>query len=98
MSMWAIPGQFRYNAGAAGTVTLPQGAQIIQIHAHATSAGTVVIFGGDSIPIPAGAGWGWQVQHLNWVSHAAGNPVANSQTIVFTGTDAYFVEWREGAT
>lgn len=92
MSMWALPGQHYYAAGASGTVTIPPGCQLVQVHAHATSAGTVTIFGGDAIPIPAGAGWGWQIQHLNWVS---GKP-PNDNDIVFTGTDAYFVEYRLG--
>lgn len=95
MSMWTLPGQHEYAAGVDGTVTIPTGCQIIQVHAHATTAGTVEIFGGDAIPIPAGAGWGWQVQHLNWRS---GDPSHGSgdKTIVFTGTDAYFVEYRLG--
>jgi hypothetical protein len=92
--MWQLPGETYYAAGASGTVTIPAGMQLLQVHAHATSAGTVVIFGGASIPIPAGAGWGWQIQHLNWVSGSA--RFSNALTLVFTGTDAYFVEYRMG--
>lgn len=94
MSMWTLPGPTLYKAGASGTVTLEKGNQILQVHAHATTAGTVVILGGDSIPIPAGAGWGWQIQHLNWVAGSA--QFSGSLTLVFTGTDAYFVEYRVG--
>lgn len=93
MSMWTLPGEFYYAAGASGTVTIPKGCQIIQVHAHASGAATVVIFGGDTIPVPT-TGWGWQIQHVGWVSGSA--KFAGSQTIVFTGTDAYFVEYRLG--
>lgn len=95
MSMWTLPGQFFYAAGASGTVTIPIGCQIIQVHAHSSGAATVEIFGGDAIPVPS-AGWGWQIQHVGWVSGSKGNPVSGDQTIVFTGTDAYFVEYRLG--
>lgn len=94
MSMWTKPGNHKYAAGASGTVTLEKGNRLIQVHAHATSAGTVEIFGGDAIPIPAGAGWGWQIQHLNWVAGSA--QFSGSLVIVFTGTDAYFVEYDIG--
>lgn len=94
MTMWTLPGQFRYAAGTSGTVAIPRGAKLLQVHAHASAAATVSIFGGDSLPIPT-TGWGWQIQHLGWV---AGDPQHGSLDIVFTGTDAYFVEYVEGVT
>ena len=91
--MWReLNGNPQYEAGVSGTVTLPVGAVILQVHAHSSGAATVSIFGGSDIPIPT-SGWGWQIQHLMWVSGSKGNPSSGSKDIVFTGTDAYFVEW-----
>lgn len=91
--MWSeLNGNPHYAAGAAGTVTLPKGAKLLQVHAHSAGAATVSIFGGDSLPIPT-TGWGWQIQHTMWIAGSAGNPVAQSCDIVFSGTDAYFVEY-----
>lgn len=96
MSMWTLTGRVQYFAGTSGTRTLPKGVQLLQVHAHATSAGSVAIFGGDTITIPAGVGWGWQIQHLAWIAGSQGNPTAGSCDLVFTGTDAYFIEFRYG--
>jgi hypothetical protein len=86
-----LNGNPQYSAGASGTVTIPKGCRILQVHAHSAGAATVAIFGGDAIPVPT-TGWGWQPNHLMWVSGSA--QFSGSQTIVFTGTDAYFVEWE----
>lgn len=75
-------GAWAYQAGASGTATIPAGGKVIGIAAHATTAGSFTINGGASVPIPANAGVALQ---------PVGNLVAPS--IVFTGTDSYFVEY-----
>lgn len=75
-------GTWDYHAGASGTVTCSAGEKILGIAAHASSGGaTMTINGGDSVPVPIG-GIGIQPQ---------GNITA--PTIVFTGTDSYFIEF-----
>jgi hypothetical protein len=88
--MWhELNGTVGYAAGAAGTVTVPEGACVTQIIAHSTAGGTVSIFGGNNIPlISAAASWIWRPHHTLWQANSA-----NGQSIVFTGTDSYYVEW-----
>lgn len=79
--------------GASGTVTLPAGAQIIHMTIHATSAGSVAFADGAggtvTVPIPASSQWfDYDPKHINTVMGAGGSPV----TVVFTGTDSYFLE------
>lgn len=77
-------GAWSYYAGAAGTVTPAVGERIVGIIAHATGAGSMTIFGGVSIPIPANVGLEFEPK---------GNLVGDgTKTIVFTGTDTYTVE------
>lgn len=78
-----------YAAGAAGTVTLPPNAVIIAIVAHATSAGTLTIFGGASIPIPASSQFAIDFKHALFQAYGSG---ASAQ-LVFTATDSYFVHY-----
>lgn len=90
-SAWhGLPGTPGYFAGAAGTVTLPAGAILIAITAHATAASSLTIFGGQSIPIPAGMTWVLDLKHANFSAYGTG---AQAQ-LVFTGTDSYFVHWN----
>jgi hypothetical protein len=84
-----IQGKFTYYGGASGTVTLPNGATVKSIVVHSTSGGTVTIFGGDTIPVPAGYGFGLRMSHENCV---AGQTAGGSAAIVFAGTDSYYVE------
>jgi hypothetical protein len=74
-------GAWSYHSGVSGTLVVPAGQRVLGISAHATAAGSMVINGGSSIPIPAGASFNLEPN---------GNLVA--PTVVFTGTDAYFVE------
>lgn len=76
-----LTGTWGYNAGASGTVVLTGSKRVIGIAAHATTAGSFTINGGDSIPVPANSSI--EIQ-----------PIANlvDPTIVFTGTDSYFIE------
>lgn len=73
-------GTWGYHAGISGTVVCAAGERVIGIAAMATTAATVSINGGDSIPV------------LNAGLSLA--PKANlvAPTIVFSGTTAYVVE------
>ncbi len=75
-------GTWGYKAGASGSPTLT-GKRVLAIYASAPSDadGSLVINGGDSIPVPAGKG-------INIEPRG----VLTAPTIVFTGTDGYFVE------
>lgn len=74
-------GTWSYYAGTSGTVSVTAGQRVIGIGVHATTAGSLTINGGATIPVPAGVG-------------ISINPLANvvAPTIIFTGTDSYFVE------
>jgi hypothetical protein len=84
-----MQGTWRYAAGASGTVTLPVGATLKQIIVHSTAGGTVAIFGGTAIPVVAGTGFAIRFGHDVAVSSET---PGGGTTIVFTGTDSYFVE------
>ncbi|MGZ6836768.1 MAG: hypothetical protein ACXVGE_13010 [Blastococcus sp.] len=77
-----VNGTWGYKAGASGTPALPAGARVQSIVAHATTAGSLTINGGDSIPVPANVGF-----------TAAPQGALVAPTIAFTGTDSYFVEY-----
>lgn len=74
-------GVWSYHAGSAGTVNVPAGTRVIGIAAHATTAGSITIAGGDSIPVPATSGIA-----------ITPNGQLIGPSIVFSGTDSYFVE------
>jgi hypothetical protein len=65
------------------------GATVRQIYAHSTAGGTVVIFGGDAIPVIAASGF--RLAFPDDVLVATETP-GGGKTIVFTGTDSYFVD------
>ncbi len=90
----SLIGRSGYLAGTAGTCTLPVGACVLQIVAHATAAGTISIFGGASIPVVAGTQFTLDMKDTLLSAAATGG---GPNTMVFTGTDSYFVRWvREG--
>jgi hypothetical protein len=92
--MWHdLIGKPIYYAGAAGTVTVGFGEVLHIIVVHSTAGGTFTIFGGASIPVIATAApTTYQFYHTLFQSNSA-----NGGTIVFTGTDSYFVHTiREG--
>lgn len=81
-------GAYGYAAGANGSPTLPKGAQITKIIAHASAGGaTVAINGGDAIPVINGA---------EWLNISLGHLLLTAKTttpVVFTGTDSFYIEW-----
>jgi hypothetical protein len=91
-STWhGLVGIAGYAAGASGSVTLPVGVVVLQILAHATTAGTITIFGGPSIPVIAGTQFSLDCKDTLLQSTGTGG------VIVFTGTDSYFVRYvRQG--
>jgi len=84
-----LQGNWAYAAGTSGTVTLPEGAVVCQISAQTTAGGTVVIFGGATITVPANTAFERAPSdHALCVAKTSG-----ANTIVFTGTTAYYVEY-----
>lgn len=90
MSMWfGIKGTSTRATGTSGTVTLPVGAYVLQIHAFASSASTVQIFADAFVhTLPANSGW-WGIQF----NHALVVSTNASQAITFTGTASYLIEY-----
>jgi hypothetical protein len=89
-----LVGTWGYLAGTTGTVVVPQGARVIQIVAHASSAGAaLLIFNGDSIPVIDGAA-PLVLPFLHGLLQSGNDTTtAGSQDIVFSNTDSYFVEY-----
>jgi hypothetical protein len=88
-----LVGTWGYASGTNGTVTIPAGAQVLQIIVHATSSGTMTIFGGSSIPVIAGA-LPVSFRFIHTLVAAGNNAVnSGSQNIVLSGTDSYFIEY-----
>lgn len=98
--MWQVGTGWRFYeaGGASGTVTLPAGACIILIITHATAGGaTLQILGGANangqgatIPVIAGAN---QLTIQNYHPLHQANSASAAKTIVFTGTDQYYVQY-----
>lgn len=87
--MWQeLPGKTKRFAGTSGTVTVPKGCCILRATCHSSGAATVTLpdgNGGDvTIPV-ASTGFSYEPEHLLC-------QVAADYSIVFTGTDGYFVE------
>ena len=74
-------GTWQYYSGISGTVVVSALERVIGIAAHSTAGGTVTINGGSAVTLPA---------NVAIVIEPQGNLTA--PTIVFTGTDTYFVE------
>lgn len=82
-------GTWGYAAGTSGTENIPAGARVLQITAIALEgAGAITINGGATITIPYGA---TDKVSSSLTIEPRGNLVAPE--IVFSGTDAYFVEY-----
>lgn len=74
-------GTWAYYSGAAGTVVVTAGQRVLSISCHATTVGSVTINGGTAIPIPANVGFSISM-----------TGILTAPTVVFTGTDSYFIE------
>lgn len=74
-------GTWSYYGGISGTITVAAGQRVLSISCHSSSGGSLTINSGMSIPVPANVGF-------------AINPLGNliAPTIVYTGTDSYFIE------
>lgn len=93
-----------YEAGAAGTVTVPAGCVVTHIRAQSQSAaGTVAIFGGDAIPVVGAAAPDTQDFAIEFPMSEDPNrngeilgpqSVAGATDIVFTSTVSYFVGYN----
>jgi hypothetical protein len=98
--MWrSLVGTLGSSGGTSGTVTVPAGAIITMLHAHASSGGASVTLptpisgaASQTVPVPSGTWWAPQWLHTLFVS---GNnaTTSGSQNITFSGTDSYYVEW-----
>lgn len=88
--MSGVVGTWRYAAGTAATVTLPTGATVKTIACHSSGAASVAIFGGTAIPVISGAPP--LVLKFDHDQCCAGQNQGGGLTIVFTGTDSYYVE------
>lgn len=77
-------GTWGYVAGVSGTPTLPANSKVLKISCTASSstAGSLTINGGSSIPVPVSK---------QQIFEPKGNLV--SPTVVFTTTDSYFIEY-----
>ena len=94
-----LVGTWAYVSGTSGTVTIPAGAIVLQIIVHATSSGTMTIYGGPSIPIIAGA-LPQAFRFIHGLAQSQNNTnISGSQNIVLASTDSYFIEYvRAGNT
>lgn len=80
------PGVWGYRAGEDGTPSLPSDARVLSLACVAGSSGaTVVIDGGDEIPVPNGQSFSMTVE-ANLID----------PTIVFTDTVTFIVQFVEG--
>ena len=87
---YSLRGPVKRASGAFGTVTIPVDASILRIRAFCgVSAASVQIFNdAAAVPLPASSGWfAIDYEHTNVKA-----PVG-SNTIVFTSTTSYLVEY-----
>lgn len=76
-----------YFSGTSGSVTVPSTSEIVEVACHCTTAGSLTIGGGSSIPVPASSQFSTLLVDAPIVGIGAGS-------VVFTGTDSYFVRVR----
>lgn len=90
MSDWhSLTGTFGDASGTAGTVTLPAGAIVLLVSAHASAgSATLQILGGATVPVINGA-----ATIIYEFGHTLVRANRASSTIVFTNTDHYYVQW-----
>ena len=90
--MWQVGTGWRLfeSAGVSGSVPLPSGASIVMIVTHSTAGGTLQILGGVTVPVIAGAN---QLVIQNYHPLHQCNAGSAAKTLVFTGTDSYYVQY-----
>ena len=93
--MWReLVGKWQYVSSTTGTATLPAGATVIRIRAEShNAAGTVTIFGGDSILLNGGATAGAHIVLDHSFNHTLCRATASNKTIVFTNMTSYLIEY-----
>ena len=89
MSPWhGLIGSPGYTAGSVGTATVPTGSVIIAVTVHASAGGaSFTMLNGASVPVPNGSTISLDFKHALFQASGGNN------TLVFTGTDMYFVHW-----
>lgn len=99
--MWhSLIGTWAYAAAANGTITVPAGAQVVQIIVHSTSGGTLTIFGGSSIVIVAAAEpTVFRFNHTLCQSQNNSTTSGSQNIVASSGCDSVFVEYvKAGST
>lgn len=76
-----------YFAGVSGSITIPVTSEIVSLACHCTTAGSLTIVGGATIPVPANSQFAETCFDAPYVGVGAGS-------VVFTGTDSYYVRVR----
>jgi hypothetical protein len=76
-----------YYSGTTGSVSVPATSEIVEVVCHCTTAGSLTIGGGSSITVPAASQFSTVLTDAPIVGIGAGS-------VVFTGTDSYFVRVR----
>lgn len=77
-------GTSTYYSGTSGSVSIPTSSWIVAVACHCTTAGSLTIGGGSSIPVPANSQFSDTFPDAPIVGIGAGS-------VVFTGTDSYYV-------
>ena len=82
-----------YTAGTNGAATIPKGATIIAIIAHASQASaSFKIQGGADIPVPNGGSMPFPLDREHEI-----RALGDGSDVVFTNTDAFWVQFIRGA-
>lgn len=76
-----------YYSGTSGSVNIPTTSEVVEVACHCTTAGSLTIGGGTSIPVPAASQFSTAMADAPIVGIGAG-------TVVFTGTDSFYVRVR----
>lgn len=99
--MWhELIGTWAYAAAANGTITVPAGAQVVQIIVHSTSGGTLTIFGGPTITIVAAAEpTVFRFNHTLCQSQNNTTTSGSQNIVASSGVDSLYIEYvKAGST
>lgn len=87
----SLVGVFGDLAGTSGTATLPAGAVLLTLSAHASAgSATFQIFNGATVPVINGAATLVYTFEHTLIQAKSG---AGNNTITFTNTDHYYLQW-----